>query len=127
MGMERRQFYRVSPHMTVRLEPAGMPPISGHVANVSMQGLLVSCSGSAPVGTACAVTISLGAPDAAIRGHAMVVRVDPGTLAMHITELDGPESYEHLRNLVMYNAEDPDRVKQEIDRWLRRGGGDDAR
>src|SRR5262249_56558512 len=38
---------------------------------------------------------------------------------LRITEIDGPESYHHLCNLVMYNAEDPDRVNREIDRWLR--------
>jgi hypothetical protein len=46
---------------------------------------------------------------------------------MLITEIDGPESYGHLRNLVLYNSDDPDRVEQEIDRWLKRGGMNGAR
>lgn len=126
--MERRQFYRAGPHMSVQLEPAGMPPIAGEIKDVSVRGLQVICSGSLALGTSCGVTISLAAePDEeSIRGRATVVRVTPEGLALQITEIDGPDSYRHLCNLVMYNAEDPDRVKQEIERWLARGRPDSA-
>ena len=120
--MELRQFYRVSPRMDVRLDAAEMPPISGKIKNVSFQGLMVHCSPCLATGASCRVTIVLGSGiNESIRGRATVVRVTPEGMALRITEIDGPESYHHLCNLVMYNAEDPDRVKREIERWLRNG------
>jgi hypothetical protein len=119
--MERRQFYRAGPHMNVRIEAPGLPPLSGEIRNVSVQGLLVTCAAPLPRGTSCAVTISLGMRREAIRGRATVVREIADGMAMHLTSLDDPDSYRHLCNLVMYNAEDPDLVKREIQRWLRRG------
>ena len=118
--MERRHFYRVSPHMDVRLEPDGRGAISGHIENVSLQGILVACGASLPTGSTCRVHISLGVAEeaASIRGRATIVRMEARGLAMQFTELDDPESYRHLRNLVTYNADDPERVDQEIERWL---------
>ncbi len=107
--------------MSVRLEVAGLPPIAGHVENLSIQGLLISCDASLPPGTPCDLIIALGAPDteASIRGRAVVVRVTSEGLALELTRIEGAESARHLKNLVMFNAEDPARVEQEIDRWLR--------
>src|SRR5262245_58320101 len=119
--MERRDFSRASPRMHVRLDVAGQPPIAGEVENVSIQGLLVSCDADLAPGTACGLTIALSGPDegAAIRGQAIVVRATPDGLALEITRVEGADSARHLKNLVMYNADDPARVEREIDRWLR--------
>lgn len=125
---ERREFYRVSPKMRVRLDAESHPVIDGQIRDVSLQGLFVTCAMLLPLGTVCRVTIALDAADgtAAIRGRAIVVRVAADGLALHVTRLDDRDSYTHLKNLVLYNADDPKRVEREIERWLGRGGTNGA-
>ena len=47
-----------------------------------------------------------------------VSRSLPDAMAIEFTELIGLESWQHLRNLILYNAEDPVRAQQEFDTHL---------
>ena len=120
---DRREFYRANPKMRVRLEAESHPAIDGRIRDVSLQGLFVTCATLLPLGTVCRVTIALDGTDdaAAIRGRAIVVRVAADGLALHVTRLDDRDSTTHLKNLVLYNTDDPARVQREIERWLGRG------
>ena len=42
-----------------------------------------------------------------------VVRVDPGGLALHFTEIDA-DSFYHLKNIIYYNSKDPDLIDLEL-------------
>jgi len=45
----------------------------------------------------------------------VVVRSAPDGIAIHFRELLGLDSYEHLRNLILHNAVDPDQAEQEFE------------
>jgi hypothetical protein len=43
-----------------------------------------------------------------------IARVETTGMGLEITEVVGVESFEHLQNLVLYNAPDPKQVEQEF-------------
>jgi hypothetical protein len=43
----------------------------------------------------------------------VIVRAEPGTLAIHFSEID-VESYLHLQQLILNNSEDPARAEREF-------------
>jgi hypothetical protein len=68
-----------------------------------------------PEGTFCEIEIVLAeAPEPVIiEASGSIVRSLPGTLAVHFSEVD-VDSYEHLRQLILNNAEDPERAEKEF-------------
>jgi hypothetical protein len=65
-------------------------------------------------------TLFPGGPEsgAVVEACARVVRVDSEGMALEFTEILGGESYTHLRNLVLANAEDAGTVEQEFQSHL---------
>jgi hypothetical protein len=55
-----------------------------------------------------------GEPPIRIEVGCSVTRVDPTGMGLEITAIVGVESFEHLRNLVLYNAANPLQVEQEF-------------
>lgn len=113
---EKREFVRV-PFMigtTVRISDRTI--WSGNTLDVSMNGLRVLTTDNVPPeGTFCEVEIVLAeAPEpVVIEARGSIVRSEPGTLAVHFLEVD-VDSYEHLRQLILNNAEDPERAEKEF-------------
>jgi hypothetical protein len=114
--MNQREFTRVRTAIPVDITVDGRT-IAGQTKDVSLNGCYVATTETAPVeGSACRITLHLDG-----RGGALVVvgsgevarRRDDG-FAVHIDELFELESYEHLRNLIRYNAEDPDQADREF-------------
>ncbi len=113
---EKRDFVRVPLQTAVEVRAGGKiyRPESG--LNISMNGLAFETNEPAPVmGSACTVSIILEASAAhiTIGAAGTVVRAKPGNLAVELTSLD-PDSYGHLRRLILYNAEDPARADLEF-------------
>jgi len=115
--VEHREFSRssVSVRSQVRLQCGVL--LEGRVCDVSMNGVRFITERSLPVGSVVRVSLTLGDPE----GHE--VRIDvAGAIArivekgvdIQFTSIDA-ESVEHLRNLVLFNAEDGDRVEREFD------------
>lgn len=81
---ERRSRMRIDYEAAITLCPQDAPSITGHCANVSMDGLLVKSGSSLAVGTACGVKIILQGPSSSltidIEGE--VSRCAKGTLAV---------------------------------------------
>ncbi len=48
-----------------------------------------------------------------IKATGTVVRSEPGTLAVHFTEID-PESYQHLSRLILLNTGEPEKAEREF-------------
>lgn len=111
----RREFSRVAPRLDVVLTTEDRTIRSGQTHDVSMNGLFCVCNDPFPEGTQCRVTLLLGEPEDPVRieTSGTVVRSTDSGNAVQFSEisLDG---YQHLRNLVLYNAEDPNRAEQEI-------------
>lgn len=114
---ELREFTRVPTAFPTQLSWAGGQG-SGTTRDVSINGVFVVCATPpAAATTAVEVALDLGG-EIRISGRGTVVRVLAGGCAIRFDELDGVESYEHLRRLVLYNSHSPERVQVEIDSHL---------
>lgn len=116
MGGEanKREFTRVPVQVPIEVQVGDRTFHGLLTGNLSMKGLLVETSELLPEGTTCVVRIVLAKGIAEIRAEASVVRVYPGALALQFTRILGTESFEHLRQLVLYNAADPAQVEDEF-------------
>lgn len=116
-ALERREFTRVKPHIAVRIDAGEAGRFRGETHDISMAGVLLG--GVAPgllPGQPCQVVLRLheGLDEIRIETAGEVVRVNGGGIAIRFTEILGIESYEHLRALILYNADDADRVEEEM-------------
>lgn len=122
MSDNSRTFTRVPVRVTVELGDGREAITASRTRDLSLSGLYLECdardTGLEPGGT-CEVVITLGEGEGElIRARAEVVRIDPGGLALRFLDLAGPDSLEHLRNLVRYNAGELEEVEQELRRHL---------
>jgi hypothetical protein len=113
---EKRAFIRVPLRMNTSLRTRDRTIWSSSTLDISMSGLRIASSEAPPPeGTPCEIEIVLAEKPSSviIDAGGTIVRSEPGTLAVHFTEVD-IDSYEHLRLLILNNAEDPDRAEQEV-------------
>ena len=113
---DRRSFIRIPFKTAVRIEAGGKIIRADGEFDISMNGIRVPYAGSVPDGTRCRVTVVLQATPAevAIRAAGKITRTDEINLAVEFTELD-PDSYSHLRRLILSNAKDPAKAEQEFE------------
>jgi PilZ domain len=104
----RREFTRVRVNLLTELRSGETVDIAGSLANVSMSGLFLTCPTRLPIDTVCRLTLMLeGGLDAlTIQTEGKVIRNDSDGMALQFTKILGPESLQHLQNLVMYNSGD---------------------
>jgi hypothetical protein len=112
----RREFTRAPLQIDVELTTAQSPPLLCQLRDVSLNGLYLACATPLPVGSECQATLLLGAAEHPIRVEvqATVMRVDEGGMGLEITGVLGLESFDHLRQLVLYNASQTEQVEQEM-------------
>jgi len=114
-SIEAREFSRspVQTRVEVRLKSGVL--VEGCARDVSMNGVWFCTERSLPVGNQVRVSVVLGggASEQRIETVGSVVRVDEGGVAIGFTKIDA-ESVDHLRNLVLYNADDAEKVDQEF-------------
>lgn len=113
---ERREFIRVPFRTEIEIHTPARVIRSRTSLDISMNGLRTETAGPAPdPGTPCHVRIILSRDDPAmtITVKGQIVRAEPGTIAIHFTEID-VDSYMHLQQLILNNADDPSRVEQEF-------------
>lgn len=102
------------------MEVASTQPTLGQAQNVSRKGVSLLCDNPLPVGSDCKLSLLLGGKEDPVRIDVggKVARVDETGMGLEITEIVGMESFEHLRNLVLYNSSDTDRVEEEFQEHL---------
>lgn len=113
---EKREFVRVPFRIGTTVRTGDRTIWSSNTLDVSMNGLRIATTETVPPeGALCEVEIVLvEAPEPVIiEARGTIVRSKPGTLAVHFSEVD-VDSYEHLRQLVLNNSEDPERAEQEF-------------
>ncbi|MEW6218983.1 MAG: PilZ domain-containing protein [Thermodesulfobacteriota bacterium] len=92
--------------------------------NLSIKGLLVLGAVGPRVGDQCDVTLFLSGTtsELTVRVKGVVARVEGDNLGVSFREID-LDSFFHLKNIVYFNAEDPDQVDQELFSRQRPAGG----
>lgn len=118
--MNQREFTRVRTLIPLDCRFADGRTQSGTTRDISLNGCYIGDGEPPPADTPCTAVLYLDGRDGAIqvRANALVVRSRSLGFALNFHELVELESYEHLRNLIRYNAEDPDQADQEFDSHL---------
>lgn len=110
----RREFTRVPITLEVRMTVGGTPLSNGQIRDLSMKGMLVVTGQRFPIGTPCEAVLTLVEGTVEIRTSGIVAAIHAEGFGMEFTAIDGLESYMHLRNLVLYNTQDVEKVEEEI-------------
>jgi CheY-like chemotaxis protein len=89
---ERRRTRRIPLRSTVRMR-YGQQEIEGETVDVSMEGLLVRCSRTVPIGSSLDICLQLSRAIRPIIGAGLVVRfAGPNEMGIHLGRLSLPES-----------------------------------
>lgn len=110
----RRECSRVVLHLRAEVLCPGTPAQSGSIQNLGLEGGFFQTASPPEVGRSCEIRVFLSGTDLQVRASARVLRHGPGGCALRFEELIGLESLDHLRNLVLYNSDHPQRVEREI-------------
>jgi hypothetical protein len=115
-----REFSRslVRIQSEVRL-PSGIL-LEGQINDVSLNGASFASANALPIGNEVHVTLILGGGETTelrIKAEGEVARLVEGGVAIQFTSVDA-EGLEHLRKLVLYNAEDADKTSKEFDEHM---------
>lgn len=115
MSEERRNKTRVQfeTRVVVRTGDTVVTSRAGS-RDISLRGLYIETDRELLQGTSCEVEILLTGTSSklAIKAQGRVARRGPKGLGIEFESID-PDSYFHLRNLLLYNTEDPALVEQE--------------
>lgn len=115
--MEKREFSRAPVSVEIEVTAKGFGLSAQSVRDVSIGGVsLGPCEQSTPLGSRCQVRLFVGgrASGVCIEATGEIVRVDEAGVGIMFTEINGTESYHHLRQLVLLNSGDPDGAGQEF-------------
>lgn len=122
--VNKRNFTRVSIELEADVRPRQGDPISARAANLSLKGVFVLTDLKYDPGTTVELTLYLGgrAEGIAVEIQGKVARATADGMGIQFTRIEGVESFEHLRNLVRYNAttNDSAEVERELDNYLDR-------
>ncbi len=111
---EQRAFSRVGFHTRAEVEVGGRT-IYGEVTDISMNGMRMFTIEPATLGDACDVRIYLGETDPLIiRAVGHIARVEADGFAVRFDGLYC-EAYDHLKQVVLFNTDDPDKAEAEIE------------
>lgn len=115
MDDERRRRTRVVFTTEVELTSGDQTVRSSRSRDVSMTGIFIYTDQRLEPGSVCEITVRLqgASSDLRLTAQGRVARVTEDGLAVEFTSLD-LDSYVHLRNLIVYNAEDPDGILEEV-------------
>jgi hypothetical protein len=113
---ERREFVRVPFRTETTVRTPDQMIWASTTLDLSMNGIRIMTKEAAPpLGTPCEIEMVLSETEPAVIIEALgsVVRSEPGTLAVHLTEVD-LDSFQHLQQLILNNSDDPEGVEQEF-------------
>lgn len=116
---DHRDFSRIDIKIFSRLLAKGREMVSANTHDVSMKGLFVVGKVDWPIGTECDIHLILEGqnPPVDIRVKGRVQRTAEEGTGLLFTEV-GLEAYEHLRNLVLLNTDDPEQAEKEFKNHL---------
>jgi len=116
---DAREFSRVPVKVRVLVRSEGIDINSKRSIDLSMNGIFVECDEPLPLGTKCKLTLLLDGADPMIRAECggVIRRITPEGMAIEFVELT-LESYEHLQNLVRFNAPNLKAVENELKEHL---------
>jgi hypothetical protein len=110
----RREFSRVRVHLKAEITANGRVHRDGTMENLSLKGGFFRTIDSPRDGVPVDVRLHLDGTDVTVHTQGFVVRAGPAGCAIQFTEIIGMDSLEHLRNLILFNASNPQQVEKEF-------------
>jgi len=116
MDEEKRKRTRVhfKTQVTLKTEKSEIEA-EANSKDISMKGAFVNTKEKIPVGTPCDIEIMLTGTSTklslSIKGT--IIRQEPSGLGITFDSMD-VDSYLHLKNIIMYNASNPDDIEKEM-------------
>jgi len=112
---EAREFSRSPVRIRAEIRLTSGVLVEGQARNVSLNGLLFATERALPIGHDVKVSLILdtGSQEHRIETAGHVARVEAQGVAIAFNHVKA-ESLEHLRQLVLFNADDADKVEQEF-------------
>ena len=111
MHQDRRTRTRVPINCEVLITSSGQE-VAVTTWNVSLRGMLCTAHPRLRAGDTCQVKFVLS-PDVLFIIQGQVLRTTEDQTAIHFTGMD-EDGFYHLKKLVQYNTEDPDRIDSEL-------------
>ncbi len=114
--INRREFTRAQACVEGEILALGESrSIVGKTKNVSIGGMYFSCQKPFPAGTECRLVLFLDGADGKTRIEATgtVIRSGEDGLGIQFTAIE-LDSFQHLRNLILYNADETEEVEHEF-------------
>lgn len=117
MSDEERRFTRIPFNVHTRLKTKDAVYTTNQISNISIGGCLLPIASDLVPGTPCTVMIRLeeGTDEVLVRIKGEILRTYSHAVAVKFLLIDTDSLY-HLQNIIRYNAEDPDRIDEEISR-----------
>jgi hypothetical protein len=117
MAEEKRRFSRIVFDMPTELTVADKVYAVERIENLSIGGCLLTVKGDLPVGALCRVAIKLNdtTHNLKVEVTGEIVRREAETAGIKFTGIR-PDDLNHLQNIIRYNAENPDKISEEIKR-----------
>lgn len=116
MGEEKRKRTRVhfKTQVTLRTEELEIEA-EANSKDISLKGIFVNTKEKIPAGTPCDIEIMLTgtSTELALSIKGTIIRQEPSGLGIAFDSMD-VDSYFHLKNIVMYNASDPEDIEKEM-------------
>jgi hypothetical protein len=116
MGEEKRQKTRVhfETHVIIRTEESEIKAEADSEA-ISIKGVFVRTQEKIPEGTPCDLEILLtgSSTKLALTIKGLITRQEETGLAIGFDSMD-LDSFMHLKNIILYNASDPEEVEKEM-------------
>ncbi len=113
---DRRANTRVSFQTTVDVRfTRGQEYPSCAIEDLSVKGVFLVGIRDQAVGDSCSLTLCLSGTSSklCLRIQGKVMRVEEGGVGVHFVEMD-LDSFYHLKNIVYFNAEDPDHIQEQL-------------
>lgn len=112
---ERRANTRVAFQTTMDVHFTGQQYLGCAIQDLSVKGVFLVGVRHQVVGDRCGLTLCLSgtSSDLCLRMQGEVVRVEKGGVGVHFIEMD-IDSFYHLKNIVYFNAEDPDDIQEHL-------------
>ena len=114
-NMDRRKYTRVQVNLQVEVSNHRCSLIGCATRDLSLKGVFVYSDVVFPLQSPCQVTITLTGMvvPIEIKLEARVVRTESDGIGVEFEGAQSLESYQHLRNLVMYNCSTPEQIVEE--------------
>lgn len=115
MSDNKRRFTRVVFRAEAELNVDGVIYTSAVIENLGIGGCLLPLSVPFAAETDCTVKIMMSgtSSELSIKAHGKIKRNNGDTVAVKFAKID-PDSLYHLKNIIRYNAADPDVVESEL-------------